>query len=116
MADASLENTNVTPRLGWIEFLRRVREDQLSILAPELFGQDIAYNRILLLHSFLINKPEYIEHVLLTNQRNYRKSDFLRRILGPLLGEGLLISEGELWRSQRARWAGRSTSRPRCWS
>ena len=101
MADASLENTNVTPRLGWIEFLRRVREDQLSILAPELFGQDIAYNRILLLHSFLINKPEYIEHVLLTNQRNYRKSDFLRRILGPLLGEGLLISEGELWRRQR---------------
>ena len=46
----------------------------------------------------MINKPEYIEHVLLTNQRNYRKSDFLRRILGPLLGEGLLISEGELWR------------------
>ena len=101
MADASLENTNVTPRLGWIEFLRRVREDQLSILAPELFGQDIAYNRILLLHSFLINKPEYIEHVLLTNQRNYRKSDFLRRILGPLLGDGLLISEGEFWRRQR---------------
>jgi len=39
--------------------------------------------------------------VLLTNQRNYRKSDFLRRILGPLLGDGLLISEGELWRRQR---------------
>jgi cytochrome P450 len=101
MANALLANTNAAPRLGWIEFLRRVREDQLSILAPELFGQDIAYNRILFLHSFLINKPEYIEHVLLTNQRNYRKSDFLRRILGPLLGEGLLISEGELWRRQR---------------
>jgi cytochrome P450 len=96
-----IENTHVTPRFGWIEFLRRVREDQLSILTPELFGQNIAYSRILFLHSFVINKPEYIEHVLLTNQRNYRKSDFLRRILGPLLGEGLLISEGEPWRRQR---------------
>jgi cytochrome P450 len=101
VADALIENTYVTPRFGWIEFLRRVREDQLSVLTPELFGQNIAYSRILFLHSFVINKPEYIEHVLLTNQRNYRKSDFLRRILGPLLGDGLLISEGELWRRQR---------------
>jgi cytochrome P450 len=101
MAEALIENTNVAPRFGRIEFLRRVREDQLSILTPELFSQNIAYSRILFLHSFLINKPEYIEHVLLTNQRNYRKSDFLRRILGPLLGDGLLISEGEFWRRQR---------------
>ncbi|HLH97632.1 MAG TPA: cytochrome P450 [Xanthobacteraceae bacterium] len=91
----------ITPRFGLLEFLRRVREDQLSILTEDLFGQDIAYSRILFLHSFIINKPEYIEHVLLGNQRNYRKSDFLRRILGPLLGQGLLISEGEFWRRQR---------------
>jgi cytochrome P450 len=101
MADALIEDPRATPRFGWFEFLRRVREDQLSVLTPELFGQDIAYNRILFLHTFLINKPEFIEHVLLTHQRNYRKSDFLRSILGPLLGEGLLISEGELWRRQR---------------
>jgi cytochrome P450 len=106
MADASIQDahstdTHPTPRLGWLEFLRKVKEDQLSVLAPELFGQDILYNRILFLHTFLINKPEYIEHVLLTHQRNYRKSDFLRSILGPLLGEGLLISEGEFWRRQR---------------
>jgi cytochrome P450 len=99
--NTSTERRRPTPRFGWFEFLRRVREDQLSVLTPDLFGQDIAYSRILFLHSFLINKPEYIERVLLTHQRNYRKSDFLRRILGPLLGEGLLISEGEAWRRQR---------------
>jgi hypothetical protein len=99
--NTSTERRRPTPRFGWLEFLRRVREDQLSVLTPDLFGQDIAYSRILFLHSFLINKPEYIERVLLTHQRNYRKSDFLRRILGPLLGEGLLISEGEAWRRQR---------------
>jgi cytochrome P450 len=78
-----------------------VRSDQLSTLVPELFGRNMIYNRILFLHSFLINKPEYIEHVLLTNHANYSKSQFLRRMLGPILGDGLLTSEGELWRRQR---------------
>src|SRR6185295_8844193 len=47
------------------------------------------------------NKPEYIEHVLLTNQANYQKSHFQRHLLGPLLGKGLLTSEGDFWRRQR---------------
>jgi len=96
-----VENTYLAPRFGLIEFLRRVREDQLSTLVPEVFDRNMIYNRIVFLHSFLINKPEYIEHILLTNHANYAKSQFLRRILGPVLGEGLLISEGEFWRRQR---------------
>jgi cytochrome P450 len=89
------------PRLGLIEFIRRVREDQLSVIDPALYAEDLTYSRILFLHSFLVNKPEYIEQVLLTNHANYRKSHFLRNLLGPLLGQGLLTSEGELWRRQR---------------
>jgi cytochrome P450 len=89
------------PRLGLIEFIRKVRQDQLLIVTPELFGEEMVYSRILFLHSFLINKPEYIEHVLLTNHANYRKSYFTRNLLGPLLGNGLLTGEGELWRRQR---------------
>ena len=98
---AVVEDTYLAPRFGLIEFLRRVREDQLSTLAPELFERNMIYNRLLFLHSFVLNKPEYIEHVLLTNHENYSKSHFLRRLLGPVLGNGLLTSEGELWRRQR---------------
>jgi cytochrome P450 len=96
-----VEDTYIAPQFGLIEFFRRVREDQLSILVPDLFSRNMTYNRLLFLHSFLINKPEYIEHVLVTNHANYRKSHFLRHMLGPLLGDGLLISEGEFWRRQR---------------
>ena len=113
-AQSFAEDTYVAPRFGLIEFLRRVREDQLSTLAPELFGRNMVYNRLLFLHSFLINKPEYIEHVLLTNHANYSKSHFLRRrMLGPIhLGNGLLTSEGELWRRQRRiTWPWRSLHR-----
>ncbi len=100
-ANTVVEDTYLAPRYGLIEFFRRIREDQLSIAVPELFSRNITHNRLLFLHSFLINKPEYIEHVLLTNHANYRKSRFLRNMLGPLLGDGLLISEGEFWRRQR---------------
>src|SRR5690349_18855177 len=99
--DVQVEDTYFPPRFGLIEFIRRMRTDQLSVLPPELFGRNLLHSRFLFLHSFLVNKPEYIEHVLLTNHANYRKSDFLRHMLGPLLGQGLLISEGELWRRQR---------------
>jgi cytochrome P450 len=101
VADSFVEDTYVKPRFGVIEFLRRVREDQLSVVNPELSGRNITYARLLFLDHFLIIKPEYIEHVLLTNRVNYRKSQFLRHLLGPLLGDGLLISEGEFWRRQR---------------
>src|SRR5262245_13668634 len=100
-ADTFVEDTYVKPQFGLIEFLRRIREDQLSVLVPELFGRNITYARLLFLDHFLIIKPEYIEHVLLTNHENYRKSHFVRHILGPLLGNGLLTSEGEFWRRQR---------------
>ena len=100
-ADNFVEDTYLAPRFGLIEFFRRVRTDQLSILTPDLFGRSLVRSRILFLQSFLVNKPEYIEHVLLTNHANYGKSHFVRHMLGPLLGEGLLISEGELWRRQR---------------
>jgi len=99
--DHFVEDTYLAPQFGMLEFLRRLREDQLSVLVPELFGRNLVSFNHLFLHGFLINKPEYIEHVLLTNHSNYSKSRFLRRVLGPLLGEGLLISEGEFWRHQR---------------
>ncbi len=100
-AEGFVEDTYLPPRYGLFEFLRRLREDQLSVLGPEVFGRSMVCNRFLFLDSIFLNKPEYIEHVLLTNHRNYTKSLFLRRVLGPLLGEGLLISEGEFWRRQR---------------
>jgi cytochrome P450 len=48
----------------------------------------------------LINDPEAIRDVLVTNQRAFRKGRGLERTK-PLLGEGLLTSEGEVHLEQR---------------
>lgn len=101
VAAPTVEDTHLAPRFGLIEFVRRLRKDRLSVFSPEVFHRNLIYNRILFLDSFMVNKPEYIEHVLLTNQQNYVKSHFVRTLLGPLLGNGLLLSEGVFWRRQR---------------
>ena len=49
---------------------------------------------------FLLSRPEHAEHVLAVNQDNYVKA-FTYRPLRALVGNGLLTSEGELWRRHR---------------
>lgn len=45
--------------------------------------------------------PDAIERVLLTNAANYEKPRMVKRVIAPLIGRGLLSSDGELWRTQR---------------
>ena len=49
----------------------------------------------------LVSDPRGIEHVLIDNTVNYRKSLQQRRRLQPALGDGLLTAEGETWRTVR---------------
>ncbi len=48
----------------------------------------------------LVCDPQWVKYVLQDNNRNYTKS-FGYELLRPLLGNGLLTSEGEFWMSQR---------------
>lgn len=96
-----VEDTVLASQYGLFDLLRRLRDDQLSIWPPEIFSRNMTSRRLFLTRSFFVNKPEYIEHVLLTNQQNYTKSELARRIVGPILGNGLILSEGDFWRRQR---------------
>src|SRR5580704_16993304 len=49
----------------------------------------------------LLNDPDLIEQVLVVQQAKFHKSELTRRVTGRLLGQGLLISEGDFWRPQR---------------
>jgi cytochrome P450 len=49
----------------------------------------------------LLNHPDFIEQVLVVQQAKFHKSELTRRVTGRLLGQGLLISEGDFWRRQR---------------
>ncbi|WOB78403.1 cytochrome P450 [Brevundimonas nasdae] len=62
---------------------------------PQLHGSS-AFGEIL-----VVSHPEGVRHVLTENAVNYVKGDLQRRVLGPMLAEGLLLTEGEVWRRAR---------------
>lgn len=45
--------------------------------------------------------PDAVQRVLLDNAANYVKPDVVKRLLAPAIGQGLLTSDGGLWRDQR---------------
>ncbi|HKC28683.1 MAG TPA: cytochrome P450, partial [Jatrophihabitans sp.] len=49
---------------------------------------------------YLLSRPEYAEHVLVAHQDRYVKA-FTYRPLKAFLGDGLLTSEGDVWRRHR---------------
>lgn len=63
---------------------------------------DVVRMRFLYLTVHFIYNPDHIEYVLSTNARNFIKSRSLRSpFFQRLVGNGLLTSEGEVWKRQR---------------
>jgi cytochrome P450 len=61
---------------------------------------DIVFFRFLGVAACFVNRPDLIESVLVTQNNNFVKSkDY--RAMRRVLGNGLLLSEGEFWRRQR---------------
>jgi len=51
--------------------------------------------------TFVISDPVGVKRVLLDNVANYPKSEMETKMLGAIAGEGLLVSQGEKWKSHR---------------
>ena len=51
--------------------------------------------------AYLLVHPDYIEYVLVLNHRNFIKHGFFWDQWRPVFGEGLLTSEGDVWKRQR---------------
>lgn len=81
--------------------LLEVRRDRLNFVmrATARYGDLICF-RMGPKRLYLLNHPAHARHVLCDNVANYRKGLGLKEAK-PLLGEGLLTSDGELWTSQR---------------
>jgi cytochrome P450 len=50
---------------------------------------------------FVISDPAGVKRVMLDNVANYPKTEMETKMLGAIVGEGLLVSQGEKWKSHR---------------
>jgi cytochrome P450 len=79
--------------------LPEFRRDPLAFFEDRARRGDVVPVR-LVMPGFLVNHPDHVKHVLHDHHANYQKGPLYRR-LKPVAGEGLLTSEGALWRRQR---------------
>lgn len=101
--EALIQQNQLTGPNSW-DLLRwglRIKANPLKTYQElhETFG-DMAWMPWFRKRCLFVYHPDLIAHVLKENHTNYTKGDQYTE-LRPLLGEGLLTSEGELWRKQR---------------
>lgn len=57
--------------------------------------------RFFIWSGIMVNHPDYIKHILKENNKNYSKQTHDYQVIKPIVGEGLLTSEGDFWLRQR---------------
>lgn len=72
---------------GWTEANYRVGLDSFRVLRRQIV---------------IVNDPVFVRHVVVNRHENYeRKSPQMRRALEALIGDGLFISDGNIWKQRR---------------
>jgi cytochrome P450 len=84
-----------------LQFMREMSRNPLDFLGrmQRQYG-DVVHLPFSLARFYLVTDPDLIGRILLNTEKTNRKSIGYRR-LKLLLGDGLLTSSGELWRTQR---------------
>ena len=88
-----------SPLLG---SMKDIQKDVLGFFArlPMEYGEFVKF-RFIFWTAYFTSSPALIKHVLQDNHRNYNKQNMDYENLKPLIGEGLLTSDGEFWLRQR---------------
>ena len=81
---------------------RRYADDPFAFISAleESYG-DISRFEMGPIPTYMVTDPDAIERILVSDADGFRKPAFQGDALGELLGEGLLLSEGETWERQR---------------
>ena len=90
------------PRGHWLlGNLPERRADPLGFFTRgrEQYGDVVRY-RMGPFELYQVSHPDDVKRVLVDNARNCQKTRLMQR-LGPVLGHGLLLSEGDFWKRQR---------------
>lgn len=86
--------------LNRLEIALAARRNALEIIPALAYRQPIVSGDTLVRWHMLAD-PAGLKRVLLDNQQNYPKSEIMRRMLRPAIGESLFNADGAAWKWQR---------------
>ena len=88
---------------SYIAFSKAYRDDPLGAFgqAWKTYGDSIRFKALPGVDVYFVAHPDTAAHVLTSHGQAYRKAPSVHQPLSLLLGNGILISEGESWLRQR---------------
>lgn len=97
--------------MSFLARLAVIKRNMIATWGQSAYEEDVIKGRFFFRNSFILNQPDAIRHVLLSNYENYTRTPAGIRMLRPVLGDGLLIAEGHSWTFQRRTLAPAFTPR-----
>ena len=90
-----------TKPLGFANFLWTASRNPIEIWGSRAYKEPYLRANWLNVPTIIVNEPSAIRALLVDNAKNYAMQPLRQRVLRPMLRDGLLTAEGELWKRTR---------------
>jgi cytochrome P450 len=88
-----------------LDVVRTIHRNPLELWGEPSYEDKWISTKFLNERSIIVNDPGLIRHVLVENSKNYKMGVIRQLVLRPILRDGLLTAEGDVWKRSRKAMA-----------
>lgn len=87
--------------LSYYRYFRIMARNPLEIWTTDHFTKPVVPGQVFGVNYFLVQDPAMVRQFMVTNSSNYGLTYIRKALFEPVLGNGLLVAEGESWKRTR---------------